>query len=137
MGLFDGFRRRRLRRVADELGLALRQRFGPQPYYRPADVYSTAALIGLAAPLLGYGLALWCTREDFEAASHGLPGAHDYDHLRTELEPFRDADFRRDAAGQWAGINGPGDGQFAEDSDAGGHGDSGSDGGGDGGSGGD
>lgn len=82
------FRRRREQKAARELGLALRNRFGPRQHYRPADVYSTAAMIGMSTALLGMGLAWYCTRHDFEEATRGLPGSGDYDSLRSEFVPF-------------------------------------------------
>lgn len=72
--------------MARDLGVTLCQQYGAKRHYRPADVYASGAVLGLSGALLGYGLALYCTREDFEHFNHGLFGTSDYDQLRGEFD---------------------------------------------------
>jgi hypothetical protein len=137
---FERFRQRRKRdQMARDLGVTLRQRFGPRGHYRPADVYASGALLGLSGAMLGYGLALYCTRDDFNHATRGTSGSGDYDQLRAEFGPLERYDQSGGASDTWAtGSSEAGGGGVSEATDGsgiGGHGDaSGNDGGSDGGS---
>ncbi len=49
---------------------------------------SNGALLGLSGAMPGYGLALYCTRNDFNHATRGPSSAGEYDQLRSEFGPL-------------------------------------------------
>ena len=89
-------KRKAIRDYVRRLGRVLRVRHGIQDRYSTKQVIHMMRKWGYSSAYDGYGLALYCSQEDFEAYYRDM--AHPYDYAVTREEmcqhlPFANADF--------------------------------------------
>lgn len=87
------FRRRSdLRSYRHRLRPALVERYGRVPSYTPAQVRTTAQLLGLSMDSICFALAMFCDRESFDADHAERGEACDFDAMLHAVREFG-ADF--------------------------------------------
>ena len=95
-------KRRAIRRYRRRLGSALRRRYGREQHYTPEQVESTVVTKGLGIDFLCFALAMYCSRESFNAYHAARGEVCDYDAMRSDagvgacdgapVDAWRDAD---------------------------------------------
>lgn len=124
-----------IRRYAKRFGRLLRERYGKQKYYTPAQVKRTAETNGYNANYLCWALCMYCTRSDFDAYHQAHREACDYNSMRSEIADHffgGDASFNANDVirGHIGGDQPEFNGNFENDGDATSGGDYGGDSGG-------
>ena len=74
-----------IRRYVKGLGPELRKRYGRANQYTPAVVKRTVEERGYNQNCLCYALAIYCSRQDFDAYHRATGEACDYDAMRGEV----------------------------------------------------